>query len=983
MPTIEELKDNLEDIQGNVIRSYAAMFAQFRFYHIHNTNQGKTWLGNILKKKTGVLKHLRVTHSRSWTKEKRPPFTVNIAFTHAGLRALGLAEELLNGFPDEFKEGMLPRAVPILGDEPTESTDDNPPTPKNWEELYLQKCDTDKIHALVIITANSEEEKKEGVKCLEKVEKDVREVKLLSKLEGKRRPGDNKRKEHFGFTDGISQPYLEGSEEIFGGRPAYAGQGTPDSENKWRNLKPGEFILGYEDEFGEVAQMPANYDLRKNGTYLAFRKLEQDVEGFEAYCTKTAKELWPSDFPNRPDHYKNLVKAKFMGRWPSGCPMTLSPESDDEALAHDVKRNNNFLYTQPFSYTKNDGTKEHILDKDGTRCPLGSHIRRSNPRDHQMLAPKDIFDGTDSSQYHLNRHRIIRRGMTYGEEYTGASHDTKPRGIIFMAINSSISRQFEFIQQKWSNKDEHLGLDRTNRDPIIGQTHDGKAKFTVPGAENPFVDNLKTFVEEKGGEYFFYPGLSALQKLAADEGVPARPSFLSSLEAVEALSHPFKGAAAKQVLVREWLTNLAQEMFEELHASNKKEHKVFQVGPIPPPKDLPDLGKPPIVIATKYVDVIKILKEKGNEPFSVFLYTRKMDKPRGPFILGMEYQTAKYKKELNILKKAVYPTHDVGKKIYDTVDRLASQEMKKIAVRGRIDVIGDLVWPVALRLLGEFFGVPGPGPGSELDTLKRWCRDIYTDLFLNLRNDLEWTRRAEIAVDEMNEYLDELIHSKRKELDSGHPVPDTVLTRMIRIQQGPGDTFEDGWDGVRRNIFGTVIGVIETTLKAVPRTIDQLLGEHRQNEFVKTREAAHQYSYDQDPKHFKKYLFETMRFNPQNHVLFRWAIKDFTLGEGTYWKTEITASKERPVLVFAANLSAMFDPDVVKDPHKFNINRPDDHYLFFGYGPHECLGKYMSEIQIPLLIKHVLMLEGLKRAADDQFHPRDLRPEHFILEFKV
>ena len=279
-------------------------------------------------------------------------------------------------------------------------------------------------------------------------------------------------------------------------------------------------------------------------------------------------------------------------------------------------------------------------------------------------------------------------------------------------------------------------------------------------------------MEEKGGEYFFYPGLNALRKLAAEDGVPARPSFLSDLEALDSMSHPFRGAVAKQVLVREWLTNLAQEMFDELHASNKKEHKVVQVGPIPPPSNLPDLGKPPIVIATKYVDVIKILKEKGNEPFSVFLYTRKMAPPRGPFILGMEYQTDQYKKELNILKKAVYPSPDVGKQIYDIIDRLASEEMKKINVQGRIDVISDLVWPVTLRLIGEFFGVPGPGPGSQLDTLKQWCRDIYTDLFLNLRNDLEWARRADIAVKEMNDYLGDLIDSKRIELDRGQPVPE-------------------------------------------------------------------------------------------------------------------------------------------------------------------------------------------------------------------
>ena len=391
MPTIKELKDNLEDIQGNVIRSYAAMFAQYRFYHVYHSNQGKAWLGNILKKKSGDLKHLRITHSRTWMNENRPPYTVNIGFTHPGLRALGLAEELLMGFPDEFIEGMLPRAVSILGDEPNGLSDNGYDTPKNWEELFLQKYEEDKIHALIIITAKEKQLMDEGVKCLEKVEKNFREVKLLGKIDGKRRPGANRRKEHFGFTDGISQPFIEGSEEVFGGRAAYEGQGTPVKNGGWKNLKPGEFILGYEDEFGEVAQSPPNYDLRKNGTYLVFRKMEQDVKTFEAFCAKTAQELWPSDYLNRPDHYQNMVKGKFMGRWPSGCPMTLSHEEDDQNLATDNTRNNNFLYTQEFTYRKNDGTEERIEDIDGTRCPIGSHIRRSNPRDHQMLAPTDIF----------------------------------------------------------------------------------------------------------------------------------------------------------------------------------------------------------------------------------------------------------------------------------------------------------------------------------------------------------------------------------------------------------------------------------------------------------------------------------------------------------------------------------------------------------------------------------------------------------------
>ncbi len=992
MPKIEELKNNLDDLQGNVIRGYRPFFAQYRFYHLKNQESGRAWLQEFLKKRSAgdPLENLKITNSKFWSNGERPSFTVNIAFSHPGLEQLGLPEEVLTTFPVEFREGMRKRAVTILGDEPKGQSGKDKDTPKNWEEIFLQEGDEKTIHALVIVTGQTEAEKEEGVECLKTLEQTFPGLSVLGSIEGKRRPKPNDRKEHFGFTDGISQPFIEGSEAVFRGKGALPGQGTPEEKvGEWRNLKPGEFILGYEDEFGEVAVRPRHYDLRKNGTYLVLRQLQQKVKAFEEFCLKAAQELWPSDFNKKPEHYKSLVKAKFMGRWPSGCPITLSPDADDENLAKNRERNNQFLFNKPFVHSKGNGTEETIEDKDGARCPLGAHIRRINPRDHLLLAPKDIFDREKSYNYHLNRHRIIRRGLPYGDEYTGASNDDDNRGVIFMALNASISRQFEFIQQHWVNQGEHVGQDNTNRDPIIGKKDDGKAKMTVQGAENPFVYDLAQFVVEKGGEYFFYPGLGAIQKLA-DGAFPKRSSFLSDYEALESMSASFRGRATLyQMVGREWLTKLAQEMFEELHKSAKKEHKVFQVPGIPPPKALPDLGKPPMVIATKFPDVLKILKNEKQTfnaipPFSVFPYKLKMKDPRGPFVLGMEYFSDQYVKEIQILRDVVYPSNDVGQTIYDTVERLANEEMNKHRGKGKIDVIGDLVWPVALRLNGEYFGVPGPGPGEELDTFKRWSRDIYTDLFLNLRNDRDWTRLADIAVKEMNDYLTDLIDAKRRELKAFPNMPETVLSRMIKVQEGSGDKFEDGWNGVRRNIFGMVIGVVETTLKAVPRTIDQLLYSDRKNELEKTREAALEYKYQHDPKHFKKYVWEAMRFNPQNHVLFRLAIDDFKLGEGTWWETgTIKASPEAPILVFAANLSAMFDPDSVSEPYTFKIDRADEDYIFFGHGPHECLGKQISEIQIPLLVKNIVTLEGLKRAAGSQFDPRDLQPTNFILEFNA
>ena len=163
--------------------------------------------------------------------------------------------------------------------------------------------------------------------------------------------------EHFGFADPISQPPIEGADA-----PSYPGDGVLEPDGTWRPLKPGEFLLGYEDEAGPPGtQTPEPLELRLNGTYVVFRKLYQDVAAFRRYLVTAAKSLYGSD-----DHYhQDLVAAKIMGRWRSGCPLDLSPDKDDPAIAADPQRRNNFTY---------EG------DEQGLRCPLGAHLRRSNPR---------------------------------------------------------------------------------------------------------------------------------------------------------------------------------------------------------------------------------------------------------------------------------------------------------------------------------------------------------------------------------------------------------------------------------------------------------------------------------------------------------------------------------------------------------------------------------------------------------------------------
>jgi len=187
---------------------------------------------------------------------------------------------------------------------------------------------------------------------------------------------------------------------------------------------------------------------------------------------------------------QELVAAKLMGRWRSGAPLVLAPTKDDPELGADRQRNNNFDYGK--------------MDPHGYAVPLGSHIRRMNPRDTAV---------------NMNRRRIIRRGGTYGPPLPeGAPEDGVERGIAAFVGCASLIRQFEFAQNVWANDPRFHELGN-ERDPFIG-THDGSYDMTIP--KRPIrkkITGLPAFTSVKGGAYFFLPGIRALRFLA--DGVQA------------------------------------------------------------------------------------------------------------------------------------------------------------------------------------------------------------------------------------------------------------------------------------------------------------------------------------------------------------------------------------------------------------------------------------------------------------------------------
>jgi Dyp-type peroxidase family len=180
----------------------------------------------------------------------------------------------------------------------------------------------------------------------------------------------------------------------------------------------------------------------------------------------------------------------MMGRWRSGAPLALAPDHDDAALGGDPNRRNNFLYYDD--------------DPQGFKCPAGSHIRRMNPRDQF----KDEI-------VQVHRHRLIRRGTVYGPPMAEGvlEDDGVERGIFFVFIGADLKRQFEFVQSEWVNQGTFIGAPG-DTDPIAGP-NDGTGLFTIP--KQPIrqrLHGLSRFVTNRGGEYFFMPGLRALRWLA-------------------------------------------------------------------------------------------------------------------------------------------------------------------------------------------------------------------------------------------------------------------------------------------------------------------------------------------------------------------------------------------------------------------------------------------------------------------------------------
>jgi Dyp-type peroxidase family len=484
---------DLDDIQGLLRFGFKHHTeAVTLLFRVKDAGAARRWLGQV-----------QVTSSV--TLDPVPPTAVQVALTRAGMAALGVTADAVAGFSEEFLEGMAGDANRIrrLGDVGASA-------PEMWDWGSGDR----EPHVAVLLYAMpghlADLQRSTEADCAAGFDLTYRLT--TTNMHGR---------EPFGFADGVSQPEVDWDRLL-----------PPEDTRQlsYRNLSClGEFVLGYPNEYGlytprpllpatrdrkvslpRAEDSPDSADLGRNGSYLVIRQLRQDVRGFWQALDARAGGV---------DVEREWLASQLIGRTREGAPIAVDLPIGTTAPAPEV---NDFTFD---------------ADPAGHRCPIGAHIRRTNPRN------ADLPPGNENVVSELIRtlglsaksrardlaastrfHRLLRRGREYGTQVTPeqALQLKAPvdSGLHFMVLNANIQRQFEFVQSAWLMSTHFNGL-HAESDPLLGNRHTDPGGrrcdyFSMPKSDGPTrrLEKLPQFVTVAGGAYFFLPGIRALRWLA-------------------------------------------------------------------------------------------------------------------------------------------------------------------------------------------------------------------------------------------------------------------------------------------------------------------------------------------------------------------------------------------------------------------------------------------------------------------------------------
>ena len=460
----------LDDLQGNILKGHGRAFTSnvFVTFDPSKAQAARRFIASIGYDITTALDQLTGAVAYKTRGVEAGTF-LSVLLSAAGYDALELAE--FKPADIAFNAGMRRRDL-------------NDPPAEEWDAPFKA------IHAMILVAVSHPDWRDAESRSLQaRIAATGGAVTCAGVLDGNALFNDDGRGiEHFGYVDGRSQPLV--LQEDVDHEAGNSGTRLWDPAIPLRQL---------------LVRCPGGRLEVSHGSYFVIRKLEQGVRQFKlrelelaAALEDEAREALPDEGP-----VGERAGASVVGRFENGTPVTFNKTEVPLASRSDDAVRNDFNYSD---------------DKDGLKCPYAAHIRKSNPR-----------SDTGDSKSHL----MARRGIPYGVRTDGPNDgrtDNKPEGgvgLIFMAYQADIVKQFEFTQNKWVDNPQFARPlvtpgPATGIDPVIGQLPSPPPNPPVPGQIYPLAwgrqastrpFDFSGFVLMRGGEYLFAPSISFLKSL--------------------------------------------------------------------------------------------------------------------------------------------------------------------------------------------------------------------------------------------------------------------------------------------------------------------------------------------------------------------------------------------------------------------------------------------------------------------------------------
>jgi hypothetical protein len=629
-------------------------------------------------------------------------------------------------------------------------------------------------------------------------------------------------------------------------------------------------------------------DFSRNGTFMAYRKLHEDVGAFQDYTDEQAKR-YARLFQVPHGEAVDTIKAKMVGRWHDGVPLMAAP-------TYQAWRQFNAELEQARAGGRQGQARGDRAQVHQLRLCLRSARARPARSPRTCAAPIRATRWARPSTPRATRTTARRSSTAAASCAAAALRPVRPRraarggehGIVFMALCTSLFRQFEFVQQQWMQ----YGLDfNTGSDtcPVIGN-HPAKddPKLVIPVdpelGKLPFIcDRLPQLVEPRGGDYFFIPSMTALRMIGT--GSSTRPdasprNCLKRRRPVQWLLNLPTVLWRRLLLILQGLGRLARADRHGLGALFGKGGTVasrlgdalgapaslrrgfavlrlFQPNLVLKRQIITSYANNGITaIATRSVDVTDILTRDAD--FGV-VYGPRMEMITGGenFFLGMQ-DTPRYTRDVSNMRLAVR-RDDVASIV--TPSSQASAAEIVAMVPGAIDVPQALTQPVAARLLDHYFGTPGPSQAA----IAEWTTLLFWYLFIDLKADPDLDARATAAAAEFRTWMDGHIAARRAKRrqqgrrarplprDGGRGPAGDERPRRPQQPDRPAD---------RR--AADALGCRQPRARRVARPARRLRRGLRRRPRRRRR-------------HARAHVFEALRFRPLNPLVYRRALRDTTI----------------------------------------------------------------------------------------------------------